>query len=63
MSAILAAGFDATNDLGQIDVYSEDLSLLIFADGFEWGDTSEWSSAVPSKASSRRILRSAAGMR
>jgi len=47
MSAILAAGFDATNDLGQIDVYSEDLSLLIFADGFEWGDTSEWSSAVP----------------
>jgi len=63
MSAILAAGFDATNDLGQIDVYSEDLSLLIFADGFEWGDTSEWSSAVPSKASSRRTLRSAAGMR
>ena len=63
MSAILAAGFDVTNDLGQIDVYSEDLSLLIFADGFEWGDTSEWSSAVPSKASSRRTLRSAAGMR
>jgi uncharacterized protein (DUF362 family) len=47
MSAILAAGFDVTNDLGQIDVYSQDLALLIFADGFEWGDTSEWSSAVP----------------
>jgi hypothetical protein len=47
MSAILAAGFDATNDLAQIDVYSEDLSLQIFADGFEWGDTSEWSSAAP----------------
>ncbi len=46
MSAILAAGFDATNDFGQIDVYSRDLSLLIFADGFEWADTSEWSSAV-----------------
>jgi hypothetical protein len=47
MSAILAAGFDATNDLAQIDVYSEDLSLQIFADGFEWGDTSKWSGAVP----------------
>ena len=47
MSSILAAGFDVTNDLGQIDVFSEDLSLLIFTDGFEWGDTSEWGSAVP----------------
>jgi len=47
MSAILAAGFDATNDPARIDVYSEDLSVLIFNDGFEWGDTSEWSSSVP----------------
>ena len=47
MSAILAAGFDATNNLAQIDVHSQDLALLIFVDGFEWGDTSGWSIAVP----------------
>ncbi len=47
MSAILAAGFDATNDLAQIDVFSRDLAAQIFSDGFEWGDTLEWSDVVP----------------
>jgi hypothetical protein len=47
MSAILAAGFDVTNDPAQIDAYSMDVSALIFTDGFEWGDALEWTSAVP----------------
>jgi hypothetical protein len=47
MSAILAAGFDVTNDLSQIDAHSVDLSAAVFDDGFEWGDTLEWSDTVP----------------
>ena len=47
MSAILSAGFDVTNDLGQIDVHSVDLAAAVFDDGFEWGDTLEWSDTVP----------------
>jgi hypothetical protein len=47
MSALLAGGYNSTNDLGQIDIHSHDLALLIFADGFEWGDDGEWSGAIP----------------
>jgi len=47
MSAILAAGYDATNDPGQIDASSADLSSLVFVDGFEWGNTSGWSGEAP----------------
>jgi hypothetical protein len=47
MSELLAAGYDATNDLASIDVATVDLSLAVFADGFESGDTAAWSSAVP----------------
>ena len=47
MSEILAAGFDTTNDLDQIDASSLDVSSLIFVDGFEWGDTFPWSKTVP----------------
>ncbi len=47
MSAILAAGYDATNDLGQINVTSADVSSLVFFDGFEWGNTSGWSDEAP----------------
>ena len=41
---ILAAGFDVTNNPGQIDVFSAPASL--FTDGFESGDTLTWSSTV-----------------
>jgi hypothetical protein len=47
MSELLEAGWDATNDLASIDVVTVDLSLAVFADGFESGDTAAWSSAVP----------------
>ena len=47
MSAILAAGYDVTNDPDQIDEHSLDVSALVFADGFEWGDALEWTRAVP----------------
>ena len=47
MSAILAAGYDATNDLGQIDASTVDVSSLVFVDGFEWGNTSDWSGEAP----------------
>ena len=47
MSELLAAGWDATNDLAAIDVATVDLSLAVFADGFESGGTSRWSLAVP----------------
>ena len=46
MSALLASGFNVTNDLSQIDVTSQNLSQLVFTDGFEWGDSSEWSGAT-----------------
>lgn len=45
MSRILLAGYDVTNDLAQIDVHSR--ALPIFADDFESGDASRWSSSVP----------------
>jgi hypothetical protein len=47
MSELLAAGYDATNDLASIDVATVDLSLAVFADGFESGDTALWSALVP----------------
>jgi hypothetical protein len=47
MSELLAAGYDATNDLASIDVLTVDLSLAVFADGFESGETAAWSSMVP----------------
>jgi hypothetical protein len=47
MSELLAAGYDATNDLASIDVATVDLSLAIFADGFDSGDTAAWSSTAP----------------
>ena len=47
MSELLAAGYDATNDLAAIDVVTVDLSADVFADGFESGDASAWSAAVP----------------
>jgi hypothetical protein len=47
MSELLEAGYDATNDLAAIDVATVDLSLAVFADGFESGGTSRWSLAVP----------------
>ena len=47
MSALLAAGFSATNDLGQIDLYSRDVGAAIFDDGFESGATAGWSSTQP----------------
>jgi len=43
--AILAAGFDVTNDPDQIDAFN--LRIPILADGFESGDTSAWSSTTP----------------
>ena len=47
MSEILAAGYDTTNELDQIDASSLDVSSLIFVDGFEWGDTLSWSGEAP----------------
>ncbi len=47
MNRLLAAGIAATNDLASIDVHAVDLSLAVFEDGFESGDTSGWSAAVP----------------
>jgi hypothetical protein len=47
MSELLEAGYDATNDLASIDVVTVDLSLAVFADGFESGDTAAWSGTVP----------------
>jgi len=48
MSRLLAAGYDVTNDLGQIDVFSSGgASGLIFVDGFEAGDASAWSQVTP----------------
>ena len=42
MSALLAAGYPATNDFTQIDLYSADAAGLIFTDGFESGGTTAW---------------------
>ena len=47
MSELLEAGYNATNDLAAIDVATVDLSLAVFADGFESGDTAAWSSSFP----------------
>ena len=47
MSQMLAAGYDVTNDLDQIDVFTWDGVLgPIFADGFEGGDSSAWSEVI-----------------
>jgi hypothetical protein len=43
MNWLLAAGYDATNDLASIDLHSIDMSLAVFSDGFESGDTTQWS--------------------
>jgi len=43
--AILAAGIDVTNDLGQIDAFS--FPGPVFFDDFESGNMSAWSSATP----------------
>jgi len=50
MSQLLAAGYDSTNDLDAVDVYSIDLSAMVFSDGFESGDPSRWSAVVPRPA-------------
>lgn len=47
MSALLGAGFPSTNDLGQIDLYSQDVGASIFGDGFESGNPGGWSSTQP----------------
>jgi len=47
MSALLTAGFSATNDLGQIDLTSLDLGGALFMDGFESGATDSWSETQP----------------
>lgn len=47
MSALLVGGFQATNDLDQIDLYDLDASSEVFADGFESGTTSAWSASSP----------------
>ena len=47
MSRLLGAGFEVTNDLDSIDVHTVDLSLAVFEDGFESGDSSRWSQTVP----------------
>jgi hypothetical protein len=47
MSELLAAGYDVTNDLASIDVVTVDVSLAVFADGFDSGDTAAWSAVVP----------------
>lgn len=44
MSRILAAGFSVTNDPGQIDLYQR---VALFRDGFESGDTLDWSATAP----------------
>ena len=46
MNSILGAGYQVTNDLASIDVVTVDLSLAVFADGFDW-DTAAWSAVVP----------------
>jgi hypothetical protein len=47
MSALLVGGYEATNDLGQIDLYSIDALDPLFADGFESGTTDAWSLTIP----------------
>jgi hypothetical protein len=47
MSALLLGGFQATNDLAQIDLHDLDASGALFADGIESGTTSGWSSTSP----------------
>jgi hypothetical protein len=47
MSALLAGGYQTTNDLAQIDLYSLDAGGGLFADDFESGTTSSWSSTSP----------------
>ena len=47
MSALLAGGFHATNDLARVDLYDLDASGALFADGFESGTTSGWSATSP----------------
>jgi hypothetical protein len=42
MSHILAAGFDATNNMDAIDAYSSNLALAVFADGLESASTLGW---------------------
>ncbi len=44
MSRLLAAGFSVTNVPGQIDLYE---IVALFADGFESGDTVDWSATAP----------------
>jgi hypothetical protein len=44
MLQLLSAGYDTTNDLEAVNLYSWDLVLL---DGFESGDLSGWSAAIP----------------
>ncbi|MCU0304068.1 MAG: DUF362 domain-containing protein [Thermoanaerobaculales bacterium] len=47
MAALLNGGYQTTNDLGQIDLYSLDAGGALFDDGFESGTTSAWSSTSP----------------
>jgi hypothetical protein len=47
MSELLGAGYQATNDLAQIDLLTIDLAGGIFSDGFETGDTTRWSATTP----------------
>ena len=47
MSALIAGGYQATNDLDQIDVWTVDLAGGIFSDGFETGGAGAWSAVVP----------------
>jgi hypothetical protein len=42
MNYILAAGFDVTNNMADIDAYSSNLALAIFADGLESANTFGW---------------------
>ncbi len=44
MAYLLAAGYEVTNDSARIDAYS--VQVPLFADGFESGDTSAWSTTV-----------------
>jgi uncharacterized protein (DUF362 family) len=44
MSYLLAAGFDSTNDLDSMDVYS---AGMLFENGFDSGNTSAWSAVSP----------------
>ena len=47
MSALLIGGYQATNDLAQIDLFSADATGALFADDFESGATTTWSSTTP----------------